>query len=260
MQAHQIDHQDNNAWYRQIAAGWARRMITGDFSGGWAQNTGTEVQFAIKQLRLRPHDRVLDLGCGWGRHSLELAGYGLRVTALDLSSELLRLARHHARRHNLAVHWLEADVAHLPLRGSFDGIAQFCGNLLTWFPNRDRALDTLWNVANLLSPGGRLVFGTDDWEPELPPRSQEWDEWQGGAAIYRQRYDGQQRISHTQTVVFGPDHRRHEYRRQTWWPSLHDMETLFAQVGLSVRGRYNGFVEHPFDPVARGLVYVLARD
>jgi 2-polyprenyl-3-methyl-5-hydroxy-6-metoxy-1,4-benzoquinol methylase len=254
------DYTDNNAWYRQMAAGWARRMITGDSPGTWAQNTDLEIRFAVQQLQLRPGDRVLDLGCGWGRHSFPLAAYGLNVTSLDLSSELLTLARYSARRQNLSINWIEADITDLPLRGSFDAIAQFCGNLMTWFSTRERTLDVLWDVANLLRPGGRLLLGTEDWQPELPPRSQHWDEWQGGAAIYRQKYDRQCRVSHTQTVIFGPAHERHEYRRQTWWPSHHDMEMLFAQVGLAVCGKTNGFVNRPFDPEQSGLVYVLARE
>lgn len=250
---------DNNAWYRQIAAGWARRMMTGGSPGAWAHHTETEIQFAIRQLQLRPGDRLLDLACGWGRHSLQLAAFGLKVIGLDLSPELLRIARYNAQRQRLKIHWIEADIARLPLRGSFDAIAQFCGNFLNWFPNREGALDALWHVAHLLRPGGRLLFGTDDWEPELPSRSQSWDEWADGAAIYRQRYDPQQRVLHTQTVEFGPGQERREYWRQIWWPSHHDMEALFAQVGLIVCGRYNAFADRPFHPGQNGLVYVQVR-
>jgi SAM-dependent methyltransferase len=250
---------DNNAWYRQIAAGWARRMMTGDSPGTWAHNTEVEMQFALTQLRLSPGDRVLDLGCGWGRHSLPLATYGLSVTGVDLSHDLLALARHASRRQRLNVTWIEADLAALPLRGSFDAIAQFCGNFLTWFASPDQALEALWKVANLLRPGGRLLIGADDWLPELPSRVQHYDEWHGGAAIYRQRFDYERRIVETQTVIFGPSHERKEYWRQTWWPSPHEMESLFEQVGLLVCGRYNTCDYAPFDPNRAGLVYVLVR-
>ena len=254
-----LDTVDNNAWYRQIAAGWARRMITGDSPGTWAHYTDTDVQFAVGQLRLRPGDRVLDLGCGWGRHSLALAAHGLNVTGLDLSRDLLALAKYNARRHNLYINWVEADIANLPLRGSFDAVAQFWGNFLTWFPTPQQTLEVLWHVTNLLRPGGRLLIGTSDWQPDLPARSQEWDEWDGGAAIYRQKFDQERRLLETQTIIFGPEHERQEFRRQTWWPSYQDMEALFAQTGLAVCARYNTFVNRPFDPDTPGLVYVLAR-
>ena len=252
-------HQDNLAWFRQLATHWARRLVIGIPPAAWASDTTTQVQFAVRQLRLRPGDRVLDLGCGWGRHSVPLAAQGMDVTGLDVSGDLLALARHHARRHGLGIGWIEADVADLPFHGTFDAVVQFCGNLLTWFPHRTQAQRALRTVASLLKPGGRILLGRADWQAELPPRAQDWDEWHGGAAIYRQRYDPQRRIAHAQTVVFDPAHRRHEYHRRTWWPAHQDMEELFEAAGLAVQFRSNAYHETPFDPGLPGLIYVLER-
>lgn len=251
---------DNNAWYRQIAAGWARRMIDGDSPGAWAEYTEGEVRFALQQLNLRPGQRVLDLGCGWGRHSLCLASYGLRVTAMDLSHDLLALARYNAERRGLNINWVEADIVHAPLRGHFDAVAQFCDNFLTWFDAPQRTLDALWNVASLLKPGGRLLFGANDWLPELPARHQDYDEWPGGAAIYRHRFDAGRRLAQSQTVIFGPGHERTEYHRLRWWPAQGEMEMLFAQAGLRLIAHFNDFQDARYRPTAPGLVYLLERD
>ena len=250
----------NSAWSRQVAAEWARRMMSGGSPGAWAQNTEHEVQFAVRALDLHPGNRVLDLGCGWGRHSLPLAAYGLNVTGLDLSRDLLSVARYNARRHGLAVNWVEANVMNLPLRGPFDAVAQFCGNLLTWFSRREQARHALRNVAALLRPGGRVLIGSTDWQHDLPRRSQDWDEWDGGAAIYRQRFDRSRRVYEAQTVVFGPEHRRAEFWRRAWWPSAADMEDLFEDVGLRVCLRTNGCSLAPYDSQLEGLVYVLVRE
>jgi SAM-dependent methyltransferase len=234
-------------------------MLKGDSPGAWAHNTDVEVQFAITQLGLHPGDRVLDLGCGWGRHSIPLASWGLQVTGVDLSHDLLALARWNARRQRVNIDWVEADLALLPFGGPFDAVAQICGNLMTWFHSPAQALEALWDVANLLRPGGRLLLGTTDWQPELPCRAQHYDEWTGGAAIYRQRFHPESRLAETQTVIFGPEHERHEYRRLTWWPSPGDMESLFEQVGLVICGRSNGYSPSPYRPNGDGLVYVLER-
>lgn len=259
MHAPGLTYRDNLAWNRQMAAGLARRMMTGDAPAAWAHHTEEEVRFAAIHLRLAAGDRLLDLGCGWGRHSLPLAARGVRVTGLDLSHELLALARYHARRRELTVDWVEGDLARPPLRGPFDAIVQFCGNLLTWFPDRPSARNALGRVAGLLRPGGRLLFGSEDWQPELPARTQRWDEWQGGAIIYREHFDTQRRIAHQQAVVFGPAHHRREYRQQVWWPTVSEMEQLFAEVGLAVVGRRNGCADAPYNPGTPGLVYVLER-
>ena len=253
-------HTDNNAWYRAIAAGWARRMISGNSPGAWANHTDNDVQFVMSQLGLRPGDRVLDLGCGWGRHSLPLASAGLRVTGLDISHDLLLLARYHAEQQGVAINWIEGDIADVPLRGSFDAVVQFYGNFMTWFSDPERTRDALWNVAGLLRSGGRLLFGTLTWQPVLPVREHDWDEWNDGAAIYRHRFDPQRRIAHTQTVLFGPAHARREFRRETWWPSQGEMEVLFGQMGLKMVACFNDFAGMPFTNAAPGLVYLLERD
>src|SRR5690606_39603267 len=60
-----------------------------------------------------------------------------------------------ARRRRVQVNWVQADVARLPLRGPFDAVAQFWGNLITWFADRDETLAVLKRLSSVLRPGGR---------------------------------------------------------------------------------------------------------
>ncbi len=249
----------SDIWQRQMAAGWVRRIITGDSPGEWAHNTDAEIQFAISVLNLRRGDHILDLGCGWGRHSVPLAHFGLRVTALDVSHELVTLARYNAQRAGVDVKWIESDIATAPVSGTFDAIVQFCGNFLTWFSSRTQALQVLRQVVTFLKPGGRLLLGQPDWQPHLPQRAQDYEEWQGGAAIYRHRYDEELRMAHKQVVIFGPEHERREFTRLTWWPSQHDMESLFEQAGLEICARFNTCSLAPYNSADKGLIYLLQR-
>lgn len=59
----------------------------------FTENTEFEVAFLFEELDLSEGDRVLDVGCGTGRHAIRLAEKGIRVTAIDLSAEMLTVAR-----------------------------------------------------------------------------------------------------------------------------------------------------------------------
>ena len=58
----------------------------------FTKNTVLEVDFLLEELSLQPGDSILDVGCGTGRHSIELARRGYAVTGIDLSSEMLARA------------------------------------------------------------------------------------------------------------------------------------------------------------------------
>src|SRR6202171_1108634 len=74
------------------------------------RNTEQEVDLLISSAGLERNDRILDLCCGQGRHSLELAQRGFQhVTGLDRSRYLIRLARKRARQRNLQVSFHEGD-------------------------------------------------------------------------------------------------------------------------------------------------------
>ena len=99
---------------------------------------------------------LLDLGCGTGSHALILAGRGYRVTGLDSSAGMLRVARAKARgRRNPA--FVRADIRRFDLRGTFDAILCMDGAYTHLLTERD-LLAHLGTVRRHLSPGGVYVF------------------------------------------------------------------------------------------------------
>ena len=107
------------------------------------------VALLVREGVVKTGARVLDLACGAGRHAVELAQQGARVTGLDLSAVLLKAAR--ARWPGPLV---RADMRYLPLRsGSFDAVL----NLFTsfgYFASDEESEGVLRDVARVLVPGG----------------------------------------------------------------------------------------------------------
>lgn len=129
---------------------------------GFTFNTAAEVEDLIRALRLRPDAAVLDIGCGTGRHAVELARRGMRVTGLDLSPQMLALARQRAEAAGVEVRWLEADATQFNLPAKFDAAYCVCegafGLLGSGSDPAEHDLSILKNVAGALRPGGHFLL------------------------------------------------------------------------------------------------------
>ena len=148
----------SSGWHRyfQAAAGTYDDEV---FTGA----TEDEVRELSALLELRPGQRLLDLGCGTGRHAVPLAGRGLAVTGVDLSPAMLQRARARADDAGVEVELIEADARDLPHGlGPYDAVICLCEGAFCLVPDdaeplvHDRAI--LASIHDLLLPGGRLVL------------------------------------------------------------------------------------------------------
>lgn len=128
----------------------------------FTRNTACEVEFLVGELRLRPGSRLLDLGCGTGRHAVELARRGFRMVGVDLSRGMLRQAQAAAKAAGVAVDWLQADAKRFAAPAWFDGAICLCEGAfgLTELDEDPMAHDEAiaLNLAHSLRLGGRLVL------------------------------------------------------------------------------------------------------
>jgi len=169
---------------RHLPSDWWRRLFNplylktdGDVVES-GDNTRREVDQLLAVAGLETTDRILDLCCGQGRHSLELARRGFEhVTGVDRSRYLIRLARRRAKRENLAVGFHEGDARKFRLPdNAFDCIAVL-GNSFGYFDREEDDAGVLEAIKRAARPGATLVMDlTDgDWMREnFEPRSWEW--------------------------------------------------------------------------------------
>ncbi len=87
---------------------------------GFAQHTVAEVDFLLSLFAVRPGSSILDVGCGTGRHSVELAARGHHVVGVDLSPGMLQVARAKAQARGVQIEFLEADARGFQLDQTFD--------------------------------------------------------------------------------------------------------------------------------------------
>ncbi|MFH1007883.1 MAG: class I SAM-dependent methyltransferase [Candidatus Latescibacterota bacterium] len=123
------------------------------------EDTAQEVDFVERELDLPHGSALLDLCCGYGRHAIELARRGVRVTGYDLSSVMLTRAQKNAKQAGVGVQWQAGDVRALDFEETFDGIISMFTSF-GYFEDEDENFRVLGAVGRALKPGGRFLIET----------------------------------------------------------------------------------------------------
>jgi len=122
------------------------------------KTTQAEVDFMIEEAKLQQGDHVLDVMCGYGRHSLELANRGINVTAVDNLNDYINEIKEKIENKNLSVESICTDILEMQLDQEFD--AAICmGNSLQFFDEEDSSR-ILSNISAHLKPGGKFFINT----------------------------------------------------------------------------------------------------
>jgi len=167
-----------------LPAEWWRELFTSLYlktDGDVVENIEATRQEVDALLAAAPVDEdsvILDLCCGQGRHSLELARRGFKhVSGIDRSGYLIRLARRRARKEGLAVTFKEGDARNFRMPKASLDLVCMMGNSFGYFERDEDDLAVLLAVKAVLKPGGTFSIDIADgaWMREhFEPRSWEW--------------------------------------------------------------------------------------
>lgn len=128
----------------------------------FTKNTVAEVDFLVQELGLAPGATLLDVGCGTGRHDIELARRGYAVTGIDLSKGMLDLARKGAREAGVSITFRQADAASFTMNAQFDAAICLCEGAFGLLGSPDDAiaqpLAILRNIAAAMKPTAKCMF------------------------------------------------------------------------------------------------------
>lgn len=149
-------------WFESAAEHLGSAYLRYSFTRG----TAAEVDFLVAELGLEPGMRVLDVGCGPGRHALALAEAGMHVTGIDISQRFVDLATTAAAERDLDAEFIRADARTVSFAEPFDAAISLCQGAfglqgstggVRWSAVDEDAL-VLGRIAAALRRGGRVAL------------------------------------------------------------------------------------------------------
>jgi SAM-dependent methyltransferase len=216
-----------------------------------------QVEAVLVLAGVEPGAMILDLPCGVGRHSLELARRGFRVTGVDRTAAYLQIARDRAAAAGLDLELIQADMREFVRPEAFDAAL----NLFTSFgyfdnPAEDRRVAE--NLCRSLKPGGVLVMemmGKEVLARIFAPR--DWQELPDGSFYLQERQVARDWTwMENRWILVRPDGRRYEYAVSHRIYDGAGLRALLLDVGFAEIALYGDLAGEPYDTKAKRLVAV----
>ncbi len=206
-------------WFNPLARFVGPAYLRNAFTKGTEQ----EVEFLVGALALEAGERVLDVGCGPGRHALALARRGVDVVGVDLSEDFVALARDAATAEDLPVRFDVADVRDLAYDGEFDAAICLCQGGFGLLGGREepRAME---RIAAALRRGGRLALTA--FSAAFATRFLEAGE----------NFDPATGVLHERAMVRNEDGAEQVFDLWTTCFTARELELLAERAGLEVDG------------------------
>ena len=143
-------------WYESLFENYGKKYDNENFT----QGTIGECNFIEKEIDFNKSLKIIDIGCGTGRHSIELARRGYKVTGIDLSESQLARAKEKAKAQNLQIDFQKHDARKLPFKNEYDLAIMLCEGAFPLMETDEMNYEILRNATNSLKAAGKLIFTT----------------------------------------------------------------------------------------------------
>lgn len=135
---------------------WYKKIWTLDIQNqSWVEDTKRQTDFVIEKLHLNGGEKILDLACGFGRHSLELARRGFSVTGVDITPAYIRFAKEKSQEEGLSVNFLCCDIRELRFDQNFDVVLNMADVAIGYLENDAENQKIFTSVSKALKHGGK---------------------------------------------------------------------------------------------------------
>ncbi|KXK53965.1 MAG: SAM-dependent methyltransferase [Chlorobi bacterium OLB5] len=141
-------------WYELLFKNYAVKYDEESFTKG----TIGECDFIESECDYNKQIKILDIGCGTGRHAIELAKRGYNVTGIDLSESQLKRAGEKASAAGLNVRFMKMDARYLSFKKEFDLAIMICEGAFSLMETDEMNFGILKGAANALRSNGKIIF------------------------------------------------------------------------------------------------------
>ena len=141
---------------KAMSSDWYKKIWTLDIQNqSWVEDTKHQVDFLVEKLGIKGNEKILDLACGFGRHSLELARRGYDVTGVDITPEYVEYATTQAQAENLNARFICSDIRDVNFINQFDIVLNMADGAIGYLENEEENLKIFRIISKALKPGGK---------------------------------------------------------------------------------------------------------
>lgn len=232
-----------NDWYKKI---WTLNIK----DQSWVEDTQRQVDFLIEKLGLIGGERILDLACGFGRHSLELARRGFDVTGVDITPDYIKYASEQSKNENLSAMFICSDIRDVSFENEFDIVLNMADGAIGYLENDEENLKIFAVVSKALRSGGKHfmdIMNRSYAETHFPCKL--WDAGEKCLTLSNFEWN-----SETKTLIYG----QLDYHYGEALPkpemtegnpirlySLDEIKKIFSSLGMEVYDSYSDFGGKP---------------
>ncbi|HEX7280177.1 MAG TPA: class I SAM-dependent methyltransferase [Solirubrobacterales bacterium] len=225
-------------WYETAFTGMSADMA-------WTERTESEIRRALTMLRPQGGERILDLACGTGRHSLELVRQGFSVVGVEISPELVEIAKKDADEQGLEATFIEGDLRKLEFEDEFDVVLNLNDGAVGYFETDEENHRTFEVISRALKQGGQNLIQVPNVlyaRARLPQRS--WIPSSGMVELVEHRWNKKERYMEGAMIPlrFGETlenlDKRIEFRQRLY--DVDELREIYASVGMTFERVFHG--------------------
>lgn len=141
-------------WYEQLFENYSKKYDEESFT----QGTMGECDFIENEIDHIKSTKIFDIGCGTGRHSIELSKRGYTVRGIDLSPAQIERAIEKSQEEGLIIDFSVADARNLKFKSEFDLVIMICEGGFSLMETDEMNYQILENASRTLKSKGKLIF------------------------------------------------------------------------------------------------------